>query len=425
MYLHKSKLINIVINILVLTILFSVVYFSTLQGLYRVDPHHWGLMLSSAKDFVDGKIPYKDIYNIYGLLTTIIHSIAYKFLGENFSALMKVTALFYAVGLWVIFKISFRITNDHILALYVLITCVLIHPVAIYPWSNYIAFPFLMGGIFYLLSNENNKLFFLLSGFLMSLAALSREGLTLIVGLIIFLFLLVELIYKKENLKIEIRKFTYVGIGFVSPIFLFAIYLYYKNIVKYWILLSVDLPKAYALGQFPHMSSRSFLKPLLLEFKNNLVTLDIRWTIICLMSATLLIGLCLTIFKFKNIDDQKIKIIKISLASIALFATALHIPEIFRIATGSIIGIIVLFYWAKSLRLDGYLFIILTIPLILTLFKTNSGNPFYPEKKQFEDTVYITKPSAIRSQLWPIGMQNYYVDFQEKFKKKLEELQGI
>jgi len=36
---------------------FAIVLFSIWQGAYTVDPHHWGLMLSNAKDLYDGKIP--------------------------------------------------------------------------------------------------------------------------------------------------------------------------------------------------------------------------------------------------------------------------------------------------------------------------------------------------------------------------------
>ena len=48
-------------------------FISIWQAQYIYDGHHWGLMASNAKDLLDGKTPYKDIFIQYGLFTTIVH----------------------------------------------------------------------------------------------------------------------------------------------------------------------------------------------------------------------------------------------------------------------------------------------------------------------------------------------------------------
>lgn len=90
---------------------FWVLFLSTFQSIYAVDPHHWGLMLSNAKDLYQGKLPYKEIYIQYGFLTTFIQAFAYG-IGKNLLSIMIVTAVFYATGIVLLFflaKIIYKI----------------------------------------------------------------------------------------------------------------------------------------------------------------------------------------------------------------------------------------------------------------------------------------------------------------------------
>lgn len=389
----------------------AVVIASAFEGSYRIDPHHWGIMLSSAKDLIEGKLPYKEIYNIYGILTTGIHSVAFKYLGGNFISIITATAFFYTIGLLLLYKITLIITNDKKLAWFVTIISILIHPVAIYPWSNYIAFPFLMGGVYYLLFNINKKNI-IISGFLFSLAILSREGVAIPVILIIITFSIVDCVIIKSKINKILKQYFYVGIGLLIPVSIFALYLVKNELTNYWVILSVSLPKIYAQGQFPHMSSLKFLNPFLLELWNGLINLDVHWICVLLMLVVTIFGLIFSALKLKSCDEQRLKIIKLSFASLILLITTLHIPEIFRISTGSIAGIIVLFYWLKTVRLDNIGFVILSIFLVLNLFKISSGNPFYPEPQTRTQAEYIYKPDILKGQLWPIKKQEYYLDFQ-------------
>ncbi len=86
-----------------------VVVFSIWQGAYNVDPHHWGLMLSNAKDLHDGLYPYKDIFIQYGVLTTVLQALAYG-AGQNMLSLIVITALLYAIGLLLVYLIAFHVS---------------------------------------------------------------------------------------------------------------------------------------------------------------------------------------------------------------------------------------------------------------------------------------------------------------------------
>lgn len=403
-------------NSIQLLILLIIIYASIYEGRYRIDPHHWGIMLSSAKDFVEGKLPYKDIYNIYGILTTVIHAIGYKYLGGNMISIIAITAIFYVLGLWMLYKITYKITEDIKIAWFVLIVCILMHPVAIYPWSNYIAFPFLMGGIYYLILNENTKQL-IFAGFLFALGILSREGVAIPLSLIIIAFLATDFVIKNINIRDIFKQIIFIVGGSLIPLTIFVLYLVKNDITKYWVLLSVSLPKIYAQGQFPHMSSIKFLSPFFGELKKGVVNFDVHWIVIILMLGTVIWGGIYSIFNLQKCDEQRTRIIKLSFASLILLITTLHIPEIFRISTGSIVGFVVLFYWLKFLGKENVGFIVIFGVLLMNLFKVSSGNPFYPEEHLRSKAIYVSSPKLLTGQLWPIEKQEFYTNFKNSMSE--------
>ena len=110
-----------------------VVFFSLFQGAYDIDPHHWGLMLSNAKDLFEGHAPYKEIFIQYGILTTILQAAAFG-IGKNMLSIIVITSICYSIGILLIYAIALRALQNRTTALYVLILLVLFHPLAMYPW---------------------------------------------------------------------------------------------------------------------------------------------------------------------------------------------------------------------------------------------------------------------------------------------------
>ena len=60
------------INLLTILIFFT---YSIIVIRYQYDGHHIGLIYSNSIDLLNGKLPYKEIFIQYGILTTIINSI--------------------------------------------------------------------------------------------------------------------------------------------------------------------------------------------------------------------------------------------------------------------------------------------------------------------------------------------------------------
>ncbi len=393
---------------LICMLIFSfVVYGSIWQGYYNIDPHHWGLMLSNAKDFYDSKIPYQQIFVQYGLLTTIIHAMAYGWAGGNLVSLIAITAIAYGVGLLFIFRITLVLTGSRKIALIVLITCFLIHPIAIYPWSNYIAFPFFIFGMLMLVQNPQSKKVLFFSGFSFGLAILSREGLAPAILLIVFFSMLLDLFILESNRWKYINNILWLIFGLLFPISIFCLYLSYHELWPYWYKLSWLLPKIYIAESFPHVGGFGGIRALMTHIFNRSVSLDFRWLIFGSLICLNIYVFISFILRHKRAHETPAEA-KIAIATLLMLTSSLHIPEIFRLATGSMIGVITLLSFLARFKQLNTIFIFILYTLGFTLIGSNSGNYFLPTVDLVKSAQPVTTPSFFKGQKWQPNVIEYY-----------------
>lgn len=121
------------------------------------------------------------------------------------------------LGLFALYFLSMQITKDKTLAIFSFVSAVLLHPIAIYPWSNYVAFPFLAFGALFLFSYRHAVIMKFFAGFLFGLAILAREG--LFPALIIFslLYSICSFYMKDGALKIRLLNVFIYWVGFFCP----------------------------------------------------------------------------------------------------------------------------------------------------------------------------------------------------------------
>jgi len=384
--------------------LFVIIFYSIFQGIFNLDPHHWGLMLSNAKDLYEKKIPYKEIFIQYGIATTLIHATAFA-IGKNLISLIAVTSVFYATGIFVVYKIAFKVLESQTLALYVLITLVLFHPLAIYPWSNYIAFPFLMYGIFISINDHDRYWKSLLGGFSFGLAILSREGLAPAIVIYLFLSFFYD-VFKSKNFKKSFHIFLANTFGCLIPIVVFFYFLWFYEIFNYWYKLSILLPAIYADESFNEIHSFIF-KVLFREIYKGVSHGDIRWIVI---SCTLMINLYILFLAILNKPRPYINtgMTKVSLACLLLTISALHLAEIFRLATSSAIGVVGLYAYLQGKGRAKIFFVLSSIWMAITLTHGNRGNYFFPSLNVIQGGRYTSSPEIFKGQFWSIDAQEYY-----------------
>ena len=407
----SSSLFQYISSILVCLIILIIVLFSTFwQGQYVYDPHHWGLIFSNAKDLANGNLPYRDIFIQYGFLTTFIHSIFYKIQG-NILTLILSTGLFYALGLIGLYFLSLQTTKNYKISAYIAIVSLLIHPTVIYPWPNYIAFPFLMWAFIFYLKSDKNIILYFLSGVFFSLAILAREGLVIPVFLSVCLLILnstFTLNKKKDSLKPSFL----IGSGFLLPVLIFLFYLLQTDLLLYWYKLSWTLPKLY-LPLYPDASFKGIFR-FFYDLVKKAGTGDFRWL------TFLLIYIFSFILIVENVIKKRIRVpfyVVLAISSFFFIQSSLHIREIFRLSTASIIGIIPLFVFIERYKQTTTFFWILLFALFTTAFKGNSGNYFIPSKAIIKNSVNINLPQYFSGQKWNEDVKNYYLSIDDDLKR--------
>ena len=401
----------------------AVVFFSLWQGAYDIDPHHWGLMLSNAKDLYEGQIPYKDIFIQYGILTTILQALAFG-VGKTMLSIIAITSVCYVIGILLVYATALNVLKDKTTALCVLILLVLFHPLAMYPWSNYIAFPFFMYGI-YVLTNPNieqskQSIPLLLAGISLGLSVLAREGIAPAAFLFIVLSFAFDLLKKSQKKKV-LSQFAICAIGFAIPLGIFFTYLFANGLMEYWVKLSINLPTIYvdeSFGGFKVFIFNALFKEIYTGYRHG----DVRWI---LTSWILLSSLWIFILALigKRKDYVTPDLAKIALATLLLVSSSLHLAETFRIATGSAVGLICLFAFLdarENKRTTHYFFAFMALWLGLTATYGNRGNYFYPTWDIVIKAQPVNTPEILRGQQWSSEAVTYY----QSVERTLKELKG-
>ena len=401
-------------------LLVTIVVLSIAQGSYTLDPHHWGLMLSNAKDLWDRKLPYQEIFIQYGLLTTLLQGFAFG-LGGNLLSIISMTSLLYAIGVWIAYLISTNVLVNKNASLYVVTGLFLFHPLAIYPWANYIAFPFLLFGIYALVIPKTTGTKFFLGGLSFGFAVLSREGLAPAVALLILLSFIYDLFH--EDSKVRKDSLVHYGlmlVGLTLPLGMFFTYLYQHNLISFWILLSYDLPKIYAQDSFQFIGSGHIFSAVFKAVDQGWRHGEVRWIFI---SIVWLLNLAVFMVSLVKIRDKTSNstLAKLSLATLLLISSSLHLTEIFRIATASSIGLITLYaVLEKYKKLELWFFVMTSIWMALTLGQNRwtGTNYFLPSKKVISEARLVESPEIFRGNRWNPEASEYY----EFVQNTLEQL---
>ena len=417
--IFSQSMASIYANLICLLIFVLAVSGSIWQGYYNIDPHHWGLMLSNAKDLYDGKLPYQYIFIQYGFLTTAIHALAYGWGGGNLISIISITAIAYAIGLLLIYRVTFALTGSIKISLYALITCFLIHPIAIYPWSNYIAFPFFVYGMLILIKKQrsNNALF--LSGLSFGLAILSRESSAPAIILILISSALLMVFKPDKNIKNNLIAIFSLTSGLLLPVVIFGFYLSCYGLWPSWYNLSWLLPSIYVAEVFPWIKFYGGLGGpigLFKHFFRSAISLDFRWIFLGIVVIANLYIFILMIGRRKRTYITP-EVALIAIATLLLLSGAIHINEIFRLATGSMVGVATLYVMLAHLKLatPSFIFIILTLGSTLTTL--NSGNYFFPSNASVKSAQSVTTPLVFYGQRWQKNAIQYYQQIDSDLKK--------
>ncbi len=342
---------------------------SVLQAQYIYDGHHWGLMASNAKDLIEGKTPYREIFIQYGIFTTIVHSFFIKISNFKVISIFYGTSLIYSISMLLFYALINSKFKEYF-ALFGIVCLFLVHPFTNHPWHNYLTFLFLILSLFFLDKKKYHNKF--LSGFFFSLAILSYEKLFLVI--LIFLFSYFFLSFKNKNFK----NFFFLILGLSIPLIIFFIYLNLNQILLHWLnyhsISSLYLSSNYILVIFDF-----FIKLIIKSLTE--VIFEPYWFLFLVIIVINMCVIFLSLNKKKFLTYENDYLIYYSVISLCAFSSAIHSLNSFRLATGSILGLISLIYFINKLKSEETKkIILLSIIIFLSLginFKKSENNKLY------------------------------------------------
>lgn len=382
---------------------------SLLQGAYNLDPHHWGLVLSNAVDLTRGRVPYREVLIQYGVLSALLPAGFFMLGGTQLSIIAGVAA-FYALGIAGTYFISLQISPDRRLALYTFFTVLLVHPLAIYPWPNYLAYPFIVFGCLCIMRAERSAWAALLGGTLLGLSVLCRENLIVPISIGLLILPVLEMWCSGDKRRAGFRLISW--LGFALPLGLFALCLGVSGLWHSWWQTAVELPKLYASGflESETFRTRGIYGALRLftVFVYPLSPVDHgHGLVIGLVLAAAFFFCCLGL---NRTEARRIGSGPLFVAVLTglLTSAALHIPEVFRLATGVMAGTALLFAMAGRFRVATPVFVICTGLLLTGWGGAHNGNDMMPTRYQIENGVTSRTQPLFAGQLWPAEAHAYY-----------------
>tara|TARA_B100001057_G_scaffold487053_1_gene569166 strand:- start:2537 stop:4102 length:1566 start_codon:yes stop_codon:yes gene_type:complete len=343
---------------------------SVYQSQFIYDPFHWGLSQSSIELLSNFK-PYKEIFIHYGFFYTLSNSLVLEVFNNDLIYTMYLSSLFFSLGNFFLCHLGYN--KLKIKTVYFLpVLLFLIHPFANHPWYNYQFYFLIVLSIFFLV--EDKKFSLLFTGILVSLSCLVYEN------FIYFGILLVIIIFfLKRNSE---KKYLLLS-GFLLPQIIFHLYLFYNSLHPYWIKtfwLNETFLIIYDLTFFELINEylKNFLKKSIFNFFSE--PYYFLFLIILIVNSYFFVSFIF--FEKKNFRKKNINIYLFILSLICLFSyvSTLHKLNIFRFATGPIIGVVVMFYFIERYysKYKNYL-----LTLILVILGSSSLVPIKQENNRF------------------------------------------
>jgi len=403
------------------------------QGQYTNDGYHWGFVFSNALDFLDGKLPYKEIFIQYGIVTTLIHALILTIFNKNIFSLIAATSLFYSLSIYIIGILTYKFTLNKYYSFFATFIVFMIYPWPTSPWPNFISFFFIL--LFCLFYTFNKNKYYIISGVSFAFAYLS---LTLVYNFIIIsffaaLFFLIFFLRKKIKYTI-IKKNLYIFISFLFITSIFLFFLFQKDLFDIWLTyqkLPFIVASSYELSLYDRIINYIYFLTVypLKNFINE--PQWILFTLIFFSNLYILIKLSMNAFSQKVSYEKNIDLFVINILIFTLNFQA-QIGGIEKLATSLSLGFVTLFILVHSLKSEENKMIInfciffIVIYSVLFAFDINNSKYAGARAVHLKDLKNISKKYTDKNipyfslQKWSQDAWhplNKFIELQNKIKK--------
>ena len=340
---HLFKYSKIFLTIIFISSLLLSIYCSTFYN----DMLHREKMFVEANQFLSGLIPYKEVFIMYGYITTVLDAFSLIFFGKYVLSVSIITGIIYALTFPIFFLILKNLKIEKEQSILSIIIIFLVHPYIELPWSNYIAYFFALIGIYYITKQDFLKKNLFLTGLFWSLACLSRQ--TYFVPLFSCILIIISTKYFliKKNFFIKHQPF-FLLIGFIFPITIFFFYLVYNKIFIYWSYETFNLTEDSFKYVFSFVrdgtSFFSVLFQLIKPYKDFFLAKNLK-SFFYLIIIFFNIYILLFFFIKKNFNER---IFYIAILSLLMLSQIVHSIDVFRLSTSVVIGFINIIFYMRN-----------------------------------------------------------------------------
>ncbi|MFN9628787.1 MAG: ArnT family glycosyltransferase [Cyanobacteriota bacterium] len=334
---------------------------SILESRLNVDAHHWGLMYSNATDLNLGMLPYKEFFIQYGFLTTWIHSLALRLFGNAIASVGIMTGIFYAANLFLSYVLWQKILNKWLSVLSVLLMF-LLHTHITYPWSNYLAYSFLLLSLVCLVHVPPKKSWYFLAGLFWSCSVLCRQTFIVFIAPFGIYFLWKLLVFPGSRRAIFGKQIAFFAVGSALVFASFFLFLLKIDALQNWYLQSVRVVNLYNYGVGAGLSGKAVF--VFKNIINSAVSLsDARLTMYSLIFIACVIILLMVASGTANLArfgrlgawsasiETESALLIYSLTVIVGFFQAMPTYELWRLQSSSSLGVGVVVFCLNQFRL--------------------------------------------------------------------------
>jgi hypothetical protein len=273
-----------------------------------------------------------------------------------------------------------------------------IHPVAVYPWSNYLLFFLILLSLLFFFSNSN--LLFYFSPLFFFLSSITREGVFIYVALSIIFFLSLIFFSENEFLKKKYKKTKIIKFFtiFILIILIFIIFLYESSLLKDF-YFHLKIPMVFLEFKDTTLINLylNLIKYLFVDGIKKILTESyiFLFSLMFLLNIFYIFYIFYLVLKKKKIISQDIEIVLISIISLFLFSLSVNEINIFRLICGASLGFVVVFYIVSTKIKDEYLsrYLIYSLLILsfssLSLFQKNNSNIIYKLNSEIENSINL------------------------------------
>jgi len=424
----KSFRINKVLYPFIITFFVLLSFFGSIYQLnFHYDGHHAGITYSMSEDFLSGKLPYKDFFSHYGFLFVLINSFFLKIFNMSISGLSYVAALSYSAGILLLSLLIKKYTN-YLYASLVAVSIFLLHPFVYNPSTDYQFFFFITLSVYFL--SFNNKLSFFVSGIFLSSGILIKEYF-----IYIYLFALPAVILTYFFLKFKklvyfrLTFYRHFFLGFVIPFLFFLFYLQINDLIPFY-LKHLQLP--FIINNMRGTDAIIITFTTFIALINHAIReffSEPYWFFFILIIFTNIFFSINEIFlRKKKFYYQDFLLVIVSLFSITLYLTGIVSGGISKLATGTVIGIIIIYYLISKIKSSETRFILNTLIILYLVlgfeFGKSPSNLSYPNyRPKFKNSLNTIE--FLRDKKFPKSQWNQLLLFKSKIDQVTKNCPNI